>query len=148
MLKQIILLWFSILSLVFTLSCRKKQPEIIEPPDPSCENGSCCDIGHNVEFLKHLNGELAFYDGRTSLRFKEAQYIHKLFDGPVGIKGFGVCPQTYNKLPRIPYDGRNAEEVTQYNYKVWGRAWKSKEVFDFSGLPRILIAVDRMEVVK
>lgn len=34
MLKRHLLLYLSVFGLLLLLSCRKKQPEIIEPPDP------------------------------------------------------------------------------------------------------------------
>ena len=124
----------------------KKQPELIEPPDPPCENGSCCLPGGEFIVHKRLKDEAVFYGGLRAIVFKEAPIIHF---GKTPYYGFLVCPATAKNLPRnIPIDERPRSEITEFKYRLWGRLYRYEGVTDFGGNPVHFVAVDRLEEVK
>lgn len=146
MLKRQLWLCLSLFSLLLLLGCRKSQPELIEPPDPSCENGSCCSQGGNFTLYKRLKGEAVFYDGSHTIIFKEAPIIHF---GKTPYYGFVICPATAKNLPRnVPIDDRSHLDITEYKYRLWGRLYRYEGVTDFGGNPVHMVAVDRLEEVK
>ncbi len=145
MLKRQLWLRLSLFSLLILLGCRKKQPEPIEPPDPTCENGSCCVQGGNFTLYKRLKGEPVFYGGLGVILFKEAPVIN--FGTPY--YGFPVCAVTAKYLPKnIPVSDPPREQITEYKYRVWGRLYRYEGITDFGGNPVHYVAVDSLKEVK
>lgn len=131
------LLWFILLSLVALLNCRKKQPEVIEPPDPPCENASCCGNGNELTLYRRLKGESVFYGGSRTLLFEKSP-------NNTAYRGFLICAVSMINLPTVPLDLRDPSLITEYRFKVFGRMYKS-DIIDFGGNPVYFIAVDKLE---
>jgi hypothetical protein len=140
MLKKQLLLYMSVFGLLLILSCRKKQPEIIEPPDPPCENGSCCWPGTNVTLYKRLKGESVFYGGSRTIVF-EVSPNNSVY------RGFAICSISVVNLPKVPLDETDPSLIKEYRFKVFGRMYKS-DIIDFGGNPVYFVAVDRLEEKK
>lgn len=150
MLKRQMWLCLSLCSLLILLNCRRKQPEIIEPPDPSCENGSCCVSGGEFTLYKRLKGEAVFYNGSKAIVFQTSPIVvgNGLPFNGTPYRGFLICPAAMKNLPEIPFDDTSILDIKEYNYRIYGRMYRYEGITDFAGNPVHYVAVDRLEVVK
>lgn len=132
-----------VLWLCVSAGCRK------DPPDLSCEDGSCCSPGTPAKFFKRVNGGLADYAG-LSFEFKDTLNIV----GKFVLNGAAVCDVQEDMINAMQLKSNNTIEngkfrlidsTNRYQYRVWGIIYELPRIINFLPIPTYRIRVEKVE---
>ena len=146
------------LLLCMSVSC-KKEPAPEEIPDFSsdpCYTGSCCIDDHNAPsddyiMIAKFENEPADRD-RSTLVFKRGfQTFKQQPDFPQ--HGIIICWNDINQKKvqglenTLVVDGEGGWKNTPYKYRVWGRILWARHIIGFTGLPWLVVQIDKIEKI-
>ena len=132
-----------VLWLYMAVSCRK------DPPDLSCEDGSCCSPGTPAKFFKRIDGGLADY-ANLSFGFKDTLNVVNGFV----LNGADICDVQEGMIKAMHLKGngtiengkfRLIDSTNRYQYRVWGNIYELPRIINFLPIPTYRIRVEKVE---